>query len=702
MEMSIDDSTSTNISGTSFKISDDSSKLFSMLSSFLYSNKELAVLHELSSNAIDAHTMVGKESVPIEVHLPTAISPNLIVRDFGPGLSPENVIRFLTTYGESNKTKSKNMIGGYGIGSKSPAAVTDTWQVISRHAGVLTHYQILIDNTGVPLLSKLREVPTNETGIDVIVPTRPNDISVWSSAASGAYQFYSLRPDIVGPTRPMFFDYVKMSEQPNFSIVQSNYRKITAIASGRGYDVDFTQVLAYVSPLYKKFLTEFNKTILFNFDIGAFDVDLSREKVRYSDKTLKILGARLDEVGEYFYKSIHDEVDGKNVHEYTILMSKWYTEYNSSVFHLIAGNPHNITSGYRLNTLQFEIADAAKYKVSIGGKIGVLTDKYKCGRTGAVTKLWGYNTLVVKTQMFDRIMFVKNDHPSVASRVRHLTKTSLTVVVLCDSFVELGSAVEPHTILGSSLPAAPKLLKAAAAIIKSPVYELRGNRFFKTHDIIQKGVVTFCVTFSNANTSSSVIDEGKMAFLKSYYAMMGIPSRVLGIKQGTKIPKGVDSLSVAYNRIIDFYKLLMPAYKEYSALVEIRDGTIFKIFELMIDNWGTNIPDDIRDIHRKITSVRPHEDPISSIKVRDFAFYNSLVRHMDLTSNPLSCNITLMIDDFANAESKYELLCHLVTHSIFDSRVLIDGVRVMTTSAGTLLAKVVKYVKIVDSTKGVV
>lgn len=700
MEMSIDASTSTNISGTSFKISDDSSKLFSMLSSFLYSNKELAVLHELSSNAVDAHTMVGKEAVPIEVHLPTNISPNLIVRDFGPGLSPENVIRFLTTYGESNKTKSKNLIGGYGIGSKSPAAVTDTWQVISRHAGVLTHYQILIDNTGVPLLSKLRELATTETGIDVIIPTRPNDINLWTTAARTAYRHYTVRPTIVG--KDVSWPVTEfVIQQPDFKIAGDQHKSITAIASGRGYTVELMQISQYLSPLCKKFLLDFQKHVIFEFDIGAFDVDLSREKIRYSDKTIKILTERLDAVGAYFYKAIHDEVDGKNIHEYTIAMMEWDNKFGSAVFNLIEGNPYKIKHSYNLQKLGFDVIDARVYKVSVKGKINVLTKNYTCDRTRAVSAVDSLRAVHIKTGMFDRIMFVKNDHPSVAGRVRYLTKTNVGIVIIGDSFAEFGPAVEPKIILGSSLPAAPKLSKAAVAVIKSPVYELRRNRFFKT-DVLdqQKGVLSVWVTFRSANSAGTMVDEGDMRFLEEYYREMGIRVRVLGIKEGTKPPPGIESAATVYARVINFYKALYPSHIEYELVEAIRSNIYYRTFELMITYDGLNAPGDITDICGRANKIRKYEDPITSLKLKDYSLYNALVRRMNLTKPAMSCTINLIIDDFDKIQAKYELLGHISLNSIFDNHPY--GSSIMSLSAEVLLAKVIKYVKIVDSAKGVV
>ena len=112
-----------------------SGKMFEILSSKLYTDKIMAPIRELICNAYDAHKMVGNESKHIEVHIPTNIKPEFAVRDFGPGLSMEEMRNLYTTYGASDKADSNDFIGCLGLGSKSPFAYTDTFTVTSRHKG---------------------------------------------------------------------------------------------------------------------------------------------------------------------------------------------------------------------------------------------------------------------------------------------------------------------------------------------------------------------------------------------------------------------------------------------------------------------------------------------------------------------------------------------------------------------------------------
>src|SRR5512139_3120637 len=90
--------------GVEFSFSKDAaSKLYQMMSNYLYSDKEYAVISELSANAVDAHALVNKKDVPITIQLPTRLESEFVVRDYGPGLPEDAVYRFLTSYGQSSK-----------------------------------------------------------------------------------------------------------------------------------------------------------------------------------------------------------------------------------------------------------------------------------------------------------------------------------------------------------------------------------------------------------------------------------------------------------------------------------------------------------------------------------------------------------------------------------------------------------------------
>ena len=119
----------TSMPSTSFKI-ENTPHMMEILSKKLYTNPTQAVIRELVCNAIDAHKAADNAD-KVEVYAPSVFDPVFIVKDFGTGLSEEDVISLYTTYGASTKNKSNDYIGCLGIGSKSPFALTDEFTVVS-------------------------------------------------------------------------------------------------------------------------------------------------------------------------------------------------------------------------------------------------------------------------------------------------------------------------------------------------------------------------------------------------------------------------------------------------------------------------------------------------------------------------------------------------------------------------------------------
>ncbi len=73
----------------------------------LYSDPELAVIREYSTNARDSHIMAGVPHLPIKVTLPNGMSPYFKVQDFGLGMSVSDIEETYSKYGASTKRGSR-------------------------------------------------------------------------------------------------------------------------------------------------------------------------------------------------------------------------------------------------------------------------------------------------------------------------------------------------------------------------------------------------------------------------------------------------------------------------------------------------------------------------------------------------------------------------------------------------------------------
>jgi signal transduction histidine kinase len=110
-------------------------KAIEVLSSQIYKDAQLAIVRELGTNAADSHIEAGKKDVPFDVTLPNNMVPELVIRDYGTGMAYEKVMTMYRTYFGSDKTHSNEVTGCLGLGSKSPLAYTDQFQVTSWYGG---------------------------------------------------------------------------------------------------------------------------------------------------------------------------------------------------------------------------------------------------------------------------------------------------------------------------------------------------------------------------------------------------------------------------------------------------------------------------------------------------------------------------------------------------------------------------------------
>ena len=155
---------------------DATAKAFAILSDGLYSNKIIAVIRELSTNAYDSHVAAGCSEKPFDVHLPSALDNEFSIRDYGTGLSKEDCMSLYTTYFRSDKTDSNDAVGCLGLGSKSPFAYTDQFMGESFHNGSHMTFSAYKNENDEPVFALLSEQYTDEpNGLRVSFATEVGD-----------------------------------------------------------------------------------------------------------------------------------------------------------------------------------------------------------------------------------------------------------------------------------------------------------------------------------------------------------------------------------------------------------------------------------------------------------------------------------------------------------------------------------------------
>lgn len=155
---------------TKMSFDENSTSLIMRSLTNMYAEPEKAILREYISNAFDSHVLAG-QTKPISVSFPNRLNSNLIVQDFGVGMSRDELVNIYSKYGASTKRNSNDLIGAFGLGAKSALALVSQFTVVSVKDGKKNTVIVSKDETEVGVLNFFDEVDTEEpNGVTVTIP----------------------------------------------------------------------------------------------------------------------------------------------------------------------------------------------------------------------------------------------------------------------------------------------------------------------------------------------------------------------------------------------------------------------------------------------------------------------------------------------------------------------------------------------------
>ena len=307
----------------SFGIKEDGfAHIFNVLRNQLYSNKYMAVLREYAVNGVDSHIEAGCPKRPIEVTLPTQLNPNLKIRDFGTALTDKDVQDIYAFYGESTKRNTNSQTGMLGIGSKSAFAYGDNFVINSFVDGKKHTYNAFIDPSQVGQIAKLGEEDTDEeNGIEIVIPTKDEDVNTFTQTASEIFQWFKVRPIIKG--QPVEFDdrtvlyegedwkWRKSTSSGYGYHSRHGSGEAIAVMGNIGYPIDFHS-LNYNSNNedYRDLENLCDDNLVLEVEIGEMEISASREQLQYTDHTNKNIIKKLKQVKKGLLALIKEKFDG--------------------------------------------------------------------------------------------------------------------------------------------------------------------------------------------------------------------------------------------------------------------------------------------------------------------------------------------------------------------------------------------------------
>lgn len=282
----------------------------------LYSDAPLAVLREYATNARDAHQAAGATR-PIEVGLPTALDPTLRVRDFGVGLSEQDILGVYARYGSSTKRGSDDQVGAFGLGSKSAFTLAQQFVVNSVHEGWRTTVLFALGSDGVGSVSVLHRGRTADpSGVQVEIGiSQPHLIRATAARFFGTWPEGSVLVDGAAPVSVL--DGAVMScdglvlADPQNEVAADGWH---LVMGGVSYPLPLSLLMRAVRaedvPQVRAALgARGYRSVYATVPIGAVDITPSREGLRDTSRTLRTVRDMLDTMPARLAAQVQSELD---------------------------------------------------------------------------------------------------------------------------------------------------------------------------------------------------------------------------------------------------------------------------------------------------------------------------------------------------------------------------------------------------------
>jgi len=316
---------SENLTGSEFGF-DFNAKMADLLSNKIYSDPILAVCREYICNAVDSHAKLPV-SRSIDIGYPNYLDPTWWVRDYGSGLSQEQVMGkapdfrgLFNTYGRSNKSDSNSSIGGFGLGSKAGFAYikrNGAFTVTSWYNGEKKIYTCHMSEKGIPSVTLMSTTPSTEpNGVKIAVPVKREDHNTFCDRTFKVLRYMTQEFKLFGNSQPVTKPEYQL-QKDNWGAFKDTYGKNSnIIMGGIAYPIDAAQ-FPYGGLLHKLRLDIYAP-------IGSVELSVSREALSYEKTTLDYINAQL----EIIKNSITAEAEKDVLNQPTLIeASRKYHEF---------------------------------------------------------------------------------------------------------------------------------------------------------------------------------------------------------------------------------------------------------------------------------------------------------------------------------------------------------------------------------------
>ena len=279
-----------------------------------YSNTILATIRETYANAVDANKENNLSPESIQIKCPTGLDQTFSVRDFGSGLSRDQIFNLYSKFGKSTKRGSDASIGGFGIGRFAPLSYKDSFTVTSYYNGTKSIYSLYISEENDTKIDEVFSEPTSEdNGIYISVGVAKNDLTKFNEEISNFFsnfeilpKFLNIQTNIVKPEILSLGNGWQIRKSPN-SYNSWSVGEQGIVMGGIYYPINPELIDFNDSDAYFAWTKHLNK-LVFIADIGSVSLHHSRETLEYNKTTKSYLKSCYKSFCEEFTNSIKNKI----------------------------------------------------------------------------------------------------------------------------------------------------------------------------------------------------------------------------------------------------------------------------------------------------------------------------------------------------------------------------------------------------------
>ncbi len=340
---------------------------FKILANNLYTNKIGTIVRELSCNAYDSQVKNGNPEQPFDIFVPSVTEPFFKIRDYGVGLTPKEMEELYVTFFGSDKNDTNDLIGGLGLGSKTPFSYTDTFSVTSYKDGKKFGYELKRDEDYNLTYTPFPPVDCDEpNGLKVEIPVEEDDIDTFIHEIKEFYRYNDLKPNFLNSSIsiPKLELKFKIKDLAAYACPYKSDRSIRIRLSKVAYplnmdrdirtqefnkrceeycekhpDISEYSLRNFIYDLY--YGNTYNNMLIVDFPIGSLEVTASREALSLDENSKDKLIDKLFKTSVTIYHQAQKDKE-------KIKTVKDFIRYQQNYFGIskLGSIPDSILEGY--------------------------------------------------------------------------------------------------------------------------------------------------------------------------------------------------------------------------------------------------------------------------------------------------------------------------------------------------------------------